>query len=165
MNHAASLGHAAHGAYTSAHFILHCNFFAHSVCRHDSISCIPMMFCGKSLGQRMDGILDRFNRKGETNDTGGCHNDLFRLNPQFLCGKLAHTIGLFLSVRIAGVGILAVGNDSSRDIAALGQIALRHQNRCTLHFIGGVYRCCLTRCLRIDQSQIMLLLVRIQSTV
>ena len=163
MNHPASLCHAPKPAHLSVQLKRYCHFFFYCIRRHNRSRCFTMILRRHTRYQLPDMIRNRFDRKRLPNHTRRCHKYFFRRNFQLVCRKLAHIPRFLLSVRIARIRIFTIYNNSSGLPAGRVQIFLCHQDRRSLYFIRRIYGRCMTEILAVNNPQIILFGIVVQT--
>ena len=137
MNHARTLGYAAHGAGNTADVECHCNLFLLCIRGHYRLRGV-FAVVAQTVRQGVHAVCDGRYVERLTNDTRRRDYDVVTAYAEFCRGQFAHLVGNLHPVCIAGVGVAAVAYHSL--CVAVGYVFSRHFYGGAVHKVGCVNR-------------------------
>ena len=153
MNHAAALGNAADVTGLTPQSEFQGDFLGDGVGGHNGLAGITAAGLRQLSGQGIDVGGYRVQAQGQTDDAGGSHHHVLRGDSKGLTGQIAHPLGDFQAVGVAGIGVAAVADHCLG--LAVGDVCFGHGQRGALDQIGGVYCCGMGGHLTVDQGQVL----------
>ena len=138
--HSAALSHSAQSAYLAARGEFYRHLLRESIGSHYSLCRRVVARIAQSAYQLWHSLFYRLYRQLLTDNACGSHDDFLRLAAYALRRQLAHSECFLLAVRVAGVCVLRVRDDSLGLAARNGEVLFGNGNRRALYLVLGVYR-------------------------
>ena len=157
IDHSAPLSHTAKMTLPTAACKFHRGFLRNSIRSHYSFFRFKMTFPAKTRSKFSYFILNRFNRKWLTNDTGRSNQHLLRRYSRGISRKFTHLLRFLDPICVTRISILTIHNNRTRYSTHFRKMLFRHSNRCALHFIRCIYTCRYAILLTYDKTKIIFL--------